>query len=243
MAKESGLATRRHVPVPLLLLWRPAPIGGVVFGIFGLARPGRHRTRCCAAGAVGGRAGYSGGAWQMRSSRCLGSGRGISFTLLAAILAALAVGCSVVVLRREGIASLRVPAMLVSACSAVAFPGIRDGASQWDEFSHWLPSAKFLLFHDGFPGIDAAETELASRLSVWMAVTDLPRCYACRAGDRKCRTPWLNLMMLLSFGVVILDVVRRTVPGISELHSVGPPSPSRRWLLPSSIRPLCRSSS
>ncbi len=140
---------------------------------------------------------------------------GISFTVLAAILAALAAGCSVVVLRREGIAPLQAPAMLGALALPLLILVSAMGASQWDEFSHWLPSAKFLLFHDGFPGMDAAETgaSFPAYPYGWPLLIYLGAVLAGPAIENV--GPLLNLMMLLGFGVVILDVVRRTVPGIS----------------------------
>ena len=134
----------------------------------------------------------------------------IPFTAYAIVTAIVAVASAIYVIRRDGalvssdvvkMGVLSLPLLLlVSAMSA----------SQWDEFSHWLPSARFLLETDGFP--NATDSNTGSSLPAYPYGWPLLSYLAGRlaGGFIENIGALLNLFILLSFGLVIASLVRET---------------------------------
>jgi hypothetical protein len=75
----------------------------------------------------------------------------VSFTLMAWLSFLAAIGAAVFVVRRDGtLLPAGVGRQVVLAAPLLMLAGAML-ASQWDEFSHWLPSIRFLTETDGFP--------------------------------------------------------------------------------------------
>lgn len=81
--------------------------------------------------------------------------------------------------------------------------------SQWDEFSHWLLSARYLVDHDLFPGVgrptaiqDYPAYPYGVPLISYLA-SRLARHFVDNAG------PLFNVLLLLSFGLQMAALVRR----------------------------------
>tara|TARA_B100000214_G_scaffold233590_1_gene170574 strand:+ start:235 stop:1953 length:1719 start_codon:yes stop_codon:yes gene_type:complete len=81
-------------------------------------------------------------------------------------------------------------------------------ASQWDEFSHWLPSARFLLDHDRFP--DSVHSITGASYPAYPYGWPILMYLASRlVGDFVENSgALLNLLVLLTFGLVLLEVAR-----------------------------------
>ncbi len=81
----------------------------------------------------------------------LGVATTVRFTHIAYGLLAASVPLAVLVYRREG-RLIEAAALMIVALSAPLILLITDMVpSQWDEFTTWLPNARFLYDHDGFP--------------------------------------------------------------------------------------------
>lgn len=125
-----------------------------------------------------------------------------SFSILAAILGVLAIAGIVLAWRRGDplfvrgswrVAVLALPLLLIA--------GTMD-PSQWDEFSHWLPAARFLIENDGFPTGDKTFTGFAGYPYGWPILTYLGAKIGGRFIDNL--GGQLNLLMLLSFAIFVL---------------------------------------
>ena len=97
-------------------------------------------------------------------------------------------------------------------------------ASQWDEFSHWLPSTLFLLDHDGFP--DSVNSETGASFPAYPYGWPLLMYLASRlAGEFVENSGALfNLLALLTFGLVLLEVV---YIGLGQPHK----RQSKNWMM------------
>ena len=81
-------------------------------------------------------------------------------------------------------------------------------ASQWDEFSHWLPSTRFLLDHDRFP--DSVHSITGASFPAYPYGWPILMYLASRLAGEFVENSGalLNLLALLTFGLVLLEVVR-----------------------------------
>ena len=75
----------------------------------------------------------------------------LSFTKISIFIGILVLGSFVYLLRtQQSILDSRfIKLVVITTPLWILISGMM--ASQWDEFSHWLPSTRFLLDHDGFP--------------------------------------------------------------------------------------------
>ncbi|MBL6946632.1 MAG: hypothetical protein ISR47_08335 [Rhodospirillales bacterium] len=132
---------------------------------------------------------------------------GLSFSVIAITCAGLAiVGCGVV-WRRDGLpVSLAWGRILVLAAPLLLLVSGMV-ASQWDEFSHWLASARFLLATDGFP--DAANPNTGGSFPAypyaWPLISYLTGRIA--GGLIENTGPLVNVLLLLSFGLLVMRVI------------------------------------
>ncbi len=124
------------------------------------------------------------------------------FSLLAWVVFALAVAASAHVMRRDG--RLFSAAAVKAACLALPLLLIAAAmtASQWDEFSHWLPASRFLLVTDLLPGADNPVTGSAMKPAYpfgWPLLGYL----AGRIGGQFVEGAGrlLNVLLLISFGL------------------------------------------
>ncbi len=133
----------------------------------------------------------------------------VPFMWLAGALAVLAVAAAIRVVRRDGrlvpASALRMvvlTAPLILAASAMV-------GSQWDEFSQWLPSTRFLLQADRFPGADMPAT--GASFPAYPYGWPLLGYLAGRVGGQliECAGPLFNILLLLTFGLVTIRVIRR----------------------------------
>lgn len=136
----------------------------------------------------------------------------IAFTWLAAALWAAGVGAGIWLWRRGGagaggawgtvwrIGVLALPLILLAAAMR---------ASQWDEFSQWLPNAWFLLRFDGFPGAHMPPSP--SVFPAYPYALPLVNYLASRAtgGFVENAGSLFNLLILLVYGGVFLHMVAR----------------------------------
>jgi hypothetical protein len=131
----------------------------------------------------------------------------LPFSTLTIGLGFIAIASGIYVYRRDGrlidpvilkLLVLTLPLWLLTAAM---------DASQWDEFSHWLPSAQFLLDYNGFPNKTVPITgasfpaypygwPMLSYFSGFLAGHFLENAGAV-----------LNLFVLLSFGILLLEVI------------------------------------
>lgn len=130
------------------------------------------------------------------------------FTAVAIAIAAGSGACAVVAWNRHGrilptgywkAVVLTVP--LVLLVSAMV-------PSQWDEFSHWLPSQRFLLEADDFPRQSNPETgaTFPAYPYGWPFLTYLASRIAGRFVENSGNL--FNVLLLLAFGLLVIRVVR-----------------------------------
>lgn len=141
----------------------------------------------------------------------LGTTTAVSFSHIAVAVLVAAIGAAVLVVRRDGrlansdIVRTVVLAMPVIALVTAMLP------SQWDEFSHWLPNAYYILEVDGFPGAGRPKS-----MSAWPAYPyGLPLViYATSriAGNFVDNAGGLfNLALMISFALLIARILRMAV--------------------------------
>ncbi len=137
----------------------------------------------------------------------LGVFTGISFTWLAWFLFAVTVGCGIFLVRRHGVEILRRPVMIFALSLPLVALVAAMSASQWDEFSHWLPSARYLLVADGFP--NAADPQTGASFPAypygWPVLVFMGSLVS--GGLHENIGPLLNLFALFTFGIAMLDVL------------------------------------
>ncbi|OHC77691.1 MAG: hypothetical protein A3G18_10430 [Rhodospirillales bacterium RIFCSPLOWO2_12_FULL_58_28] len=137
----------------------------------------------------------------------VGAVSAVPFTYIAWVSLALTLPAAVHVCRREGrlfvagagkILVMAVPLLLLASAMV---------PSQWDEFSNWLPNARFLINNDGFPG--AADAETGSSFPAypygWTLLTYMTSKLAGRFVENAGGP--LNVLLLLTFGMVLTRVV------------------------------------
>lgn len=88
--------------------------------------------------------------------------------------------------------------------------------SQWDEFSHWLLAARYLVDYDVFPGIGTPPPvqqfpayPYGVPLITYMA-SRIARHFVENAG------PMFNILLLLSFGLQMMELIRRRLDREAE---------------------------
>ena len=116
---------------------------------------------------------------------------------------ATAVAAAAYVVRRDG--RLFSPGALKAACLALPLLLIAAAmtASQWDEFSHWLPASRFLLVTDHLPAADNPVTGSAMKPAYpfgWPLLGYLAGRIAGQFVEGAGRL--LNVLLLISFGLV-----------------------------------------
>jgi len=81
-------------------------------------------------------------------------------------------------------------------------------ASQWDEFSHWLPSARYLYVTDGFP--DGRDPVTGASFPAYPYGWPLATYFASRLSGRfvEIAGALTNVLILLTFGLVVIRLVR-----------------------------------
>ena len=82
-------------------------------------------------------------------------------------------------------------------------------ASQWDEFSYWLPSTMFLLNHDGFP--DSANNITGGTFPAYPYGWPLLMYLSGKLSGQFLENSGalLNLFVLFTFGLVLLEVINK----------------------------------
>ena len=156
----------------------------------------------------------------------VGWSRAVPFGWIA--LAALALALAAVVrllrLRRPPVSPALLRTLLVSAPLVLLVAAMEP--SQWDEFTNWLPNARFLVEHDSFPGPGLPRNPsvfpaypyalplvayLASRLTGYLVENAVAL---------------FNLVLLLTLGALVARVMRDAVAaGRAEAAAGGAPSP------------------
>ena len=131
----------------------------------------------------------------------------IPFTYVAWLLAAIALPATVIAYRRHGgllaagslkVFILALPLILIASAMV---------ASQWDEFSHWLPAPRFLLQYDAFPSRDYPVTGspmLPAYPYSWPFLTYLTSRFAGQMVEGTGRL--INVLMLMSLGLVAIKL-------------------------------------
>lgn len=134
----------------------------------------------------------------------------LPFSILAWIFFTLAALATVVAWRRDG----RVLASGMLQMTALALPLLlivaAMTASQWDEFSHWLPAPRFLLQTDAFPSTDnpVTGTQMLSAYPYnWPLLTYFASKVAGTFLEGAGRL--FNVLILMSFGLLALRVALR----------------------------------
>ena len=133
----------------------------------------------------------------------------LPFTFLAIGLALAAAGSAVFIYRRDGsiypasalkMGLLAIPLILLSSAMV---------ASQWDEFSHWLPSSRFLFESDAFP--TAANPETGASFPAYPYGWPLMNYLSSRLAGRFVENTggMFNVLLLLTFGLLIAKIIRR----------------------------------
>ncbi|MCP5370568.1 MAG: hypothetical protein H6907_02450 [Hyphomicrobiales bacterium] len=146
---------------------------------------------------------------------------GVPFRYLALVLAAAAVAGAVAALRRDRAlvpaAALRTAVLalpLLALTSAMA-------ASQWDEFSHWLPTARYLLLADGFPDAAAPKTGASypAYPYAWPFLSYLVGRVAGTFVENAGAV--LNVLLLLTFGLVSVRLILMGLEDARPTHKAG----------------------
>ncbi len=137
----------------------------------------------------------------------------VSFTVVAWLTAMLAVAATVVRWRHDGrLLSPSMPRMAILATPLILIASAMV-ASQWDEFSHWLPSIKFLIETDGFP--DLAQPRTGATFPAYPYGWPLLSYLTARMTGSllESAAPLINVLLLLSFGMLVARVVRQGAKG------------------------------
>jgi hypothetical protein len=132
----------------------------------------------------------------------------VSFAAFAGIGAATAFVAAVLVLRRDrglGIFDVLRLGLLLAPLFLIASAMV---ASQWDEFSHWLPSQRYLFEAERFPGRDDPET--GATFPAYPYAWPMLGYLASRLAGRFVENAGgvFNVMLLITFGVLVARLVR-----------------------------------
>lgn len=153
----------------------------------------------------------------------------LSFTVLAVAAGTAAVAAAAWRWRREGgiatggelrIAVLALPLILLTSAM---------GASQWDEFTNWLPNARFLLLTDGFP--DAGRPHTGGAFSAYPYALPLVTYLTSRplgGALLEPAAPLFNVLLHLAFGLLVVRVVRH---GLADAGGTAVATGTPSWVL------------
>ncbi len=132
----------------------------------------------------------------------------LSFTTISIVIGILALGSFVYLLRtQQPVLDHRfIKLIIITMPLWVLISGMV--ASQWDEFSHWLPSTRFLLDHDRFP--DSVHSVTGASYPAYPYGWPILMYLSSRLVGEFVENSGalLNLLALLTFGLVLLEVVR-----------------------------------
>jgi hypothetical protein len=131
----------------------------------------------------------------------------VPFRFIAVGVGAAAVAAGAYAWRRDR--ALLAPGALKVAALAAPLLAIASALSpsQWDEFSHWLPSQRFLLEHDGFP--DRAHAKTGASFPAYPYAWPLLGYLAGRVAGRLVDNAGavFNVLLLLSFALLLARLV------------------------------------
>ncbi len=149
--------------------------------------------------------------WAMAVAVCTAVGvlTPLPFTEVAIVLAGLAGAAAFQTRRRDG--RFLPPGALRMMFLAVPLIALASAmrASQWDEFSHWLPSVRFLLETDAFP--DSRTPLTGASFPAYPYGWSLLPYLASRIAGRllEAAGPLLNIGLLVTSALLVVDVVRQ----------------------------------
>ncbi|MDH5748927.1 MAG: hypothetical protein OEY85_06425 [Rhodospirillales bacterium] len=132
----------------------------------------------------------------------------LTFTVIAMALGGTAAAAAVIVIRRDG-GLLSAGAVKIILLGAPLFLMVSAmAASQWDEFSHWLPSIRFLLESDGFPARNNVFT--GGSFPAYPYNWPLASYLAGRLGGGLIENTGgiFNILLLFTFGLLIVRLIR-----------------------------------
>lgn len=136
---------------------------------------------------------------------------GVGFDILALVLGVVGVGGLVVAKRRDGrvLAHGFVPILLLTSPLLLAASAMVG--SQWDEFSHWLPAIRFLIEGGAFP--TAATRDFGGTFPAYPAGWVFLPYLAGSLTGRVIESAGglFNLILLLSFGLMLVRTVRTVI--------------------------------
>ncbi len=147
-----------------------------------------------------------------------------NFTAVAAVLAGIALVASVLAWRRDGaltgVASVKI-AIIAAPFIAIAAAMI---PTQWDEFTHWLPNARFLLQFDSFPRADLPENPAV--MESYPYAIPLIMFFASRIVGFMATnaSAVFSVLLVLSFGLLTARIAIATATGVAGRE--GPTSAS-----------------
>ncbi|RAU23015.1 hypothetical protein CU669_06475 [Paramagnetospirillum kuznetsovii] len=133
---------------------------------------------------------------------------GVSLTILSAVSLLLALGSALVLWRRRqapldgGVLRILVWMVPILVATASMEP------SQWDEFSQWLPNARYLTLFDTFPGPGNPPTD--SVFPAYPPAMTVIYLLSSRLGGHYFDTvaPWFNLLLLASSARLVVRLFR-----------------------------------
>ena len=165
----------------------------------------------------------------------------LPFAALALVLAGVAASAVLHLRLRDGRTLPPGALRLVALAAPLIALAAAMQASQWDEFSHWLPSIRFLLQADGFP--DAAQPLTGASFPAYPYGWSLLPYLASRVGGHllEAAGPTLNVGLLLVSALLVIDVVGhdRTERRLAARRLVGRDGSDRRAVFPSPSWGLC----
>jgi hypothetical protein len=164
----------------------------------------------------------------------IGAATALPFTWIALLLVALAAAAALMLLTREQSLGNPATARVVLLAAPMLLIAAAMSPSQWDEFTQWLPNARFLFEHDQFP-----RGTLPASPSVFPAYPH-GLTFAIYLASRVTGTlvenagAIFNLLLLLSVGLLVARLVRNALERPDESVHVrlglsAPPTGSVGW--------------
>jgi len=172
----------------------------IAFSVFGGLAGGRHRMAEADP--------FVGWALVILIVTSLGVAGGVPFRWPTWVLAGAVPLAALALRRREGRVFVEAaPRILVLGAPMLLLVSAMV-ASQWDEFSHWLPSARYLYVADGFP--NATDPVTGASFPAYPYGWPLVTYFASRISGRfvEIAGAVTNVLILLTFGLVVLRLVR-----------------------------------
>jgi hypothetical protein len=162
--------------------------------------------------------------WAVVSSvfTVFGTLRFFSFTVIALGLAVLSIAALMLLWRRQGRIGPAGAWKATTLILAMVFLAAAMIPSQWDDLTHWLPNARYLLEQDAFPGSDlpknpsnfpaypygvALITYLASRIAGLMVDS---------------ATSMFNILLVASYGMLIARIAVTIAQSDTQASEAGP---------------------